>query len=281
MQLEAWTWRGLEVLAIVAVAVVIQLLVRHTAMAAIRRLIERRATARSDAEKGEIEQRVATLQSLTVRVSALLIAAIALLMVLAQVGIQIAPALAGLGVVGIAVGFGAQKLFQDWLAGIFIVVENQYSVGDVVTVAGVSGLVEDISLRRTLLRDLGGTLHTVPNGQIAVASNLTADWSRVNLDVEVAYDTDIGKATSIIDQIGQDLVDDPEWGLRVLEAPSVLRVSELGASGVTLKVLGKVPAAEQWGVAGELRRRILAKFASEGIEIPFPHRVVISRSDGD
>jgi moderate conductance mechanosensitive channel len=281
MQLEDWVVTALAVVGIVVGALVIQVLIRQTASPAIRRLIERRARERDDVGKGEIEQRVVTLQQLTIRVSGIFLASVALLMILATVGIEIAPALAGLGVVGIAVGFGAQKIFRDWLAGIFIVVENQYSVGDVVSIAGVSGMVEDISLRRTLLRDLAGTVHTVPNGDITVASNMTADWSRVNLDVEVAYDTDIGRASSLIDRIGQDLVDDPEWGPRLMEAPSVLRVDNLGDSGVTLKVLGRVQPAEQWGVAGELRKRILATFNAEGIEIPFPHRVVMTRTDGD
>ena len=281
MQLEDWALRALAVLGIVVGALVIQVIVRRSAQPAIRRLIERRAHERDDVGKGELEQRVVTLQQLTVRVSGLLIGSIALLMILDKVGIAITPALAGLGVVGIAVGFGAQKIFQDWLAGIFIVVENQYSVGDVVTIAGVSGLVEDISLRRTLLRDLAGTLHTVPNGQVAVASNLTADWSRVNLDVEVAYDTDMEKATSIIDGIGRELMDDAEWGPRLMEAPAVLRIDALGDSGVTLKVLGRVQPAEQWGVTGELRKRILAAFNAERIEIPFPHRVVMTRAGED
>lgn len=268
-------------LGIVVGALLIQVIVRRSARPAIRRVIERRAHERDDVGKAELEQRVLTLQQLTVRVSGLLIGSVALLMILDKVGIAITPALAGLGVVGIAVGFGAQKIFQDWLAGIFIVVENQYSVGDVVTIAGVSGLVEDISLRRTLLRDLAGTLHTVPNGEITVASNLTADWSRVNLDVEVAYDTDMAKATSIIDDIGRELVDDAEWGPRLMEAPAVLRIDALGDSGVTLKVLGRVQPAEQWGVTGELRKRILAAFNAEGIEIPFPHRVVLTRAGED
>ena len=281
MQLENLTSRVVAVLAIVLGAMLLQLILRRTASPGIRRVIERRARERDDIGKGEIEQRVLTLQQLTVRVSGIFIASIALLMILSEVGVEIAPALAGLGVVGIAVGFGAQKIFRDWLAGIFVVVENQYSVGDVVTIAGVSGLVEDISLRRTLLRDLAGTLHTVPNGEITVASNLTADWSRVNLDVEVSYDTDMEKATSIIDDIGRQLVDDAEWGPRLMEAPTVLRIDALGDSGVTLKVLGRVQPAEQWGVTGELRKRILAAFNAEGIEIPFPHRVVLTRAGED
>jgi small conductance mechanosensitive channel len=169
---------------------------------------------------------------------------------------------------------------RDWLAGIFVVLENQYNQGDVVRIAGVEGVVEDFSLRRTTLRDLDGTVHTVPNGQIIVASNLTRLWARVNLDVSVAYDTEIDRATAIINRVGEELHADAEWGPRLLEAPRVIRVSSLADSAVTLKVLGQVQAAQQWAVAGELRKRILAAFVRERIEIPFPHRVIVNRSEG-
>jgi small conductance mechanosensitive channel len=205
------------------------------------------------------------------------VAVIAGLMILNLFGIDIGPAIAGLGVAGIAVGLGAQTLVKDWLSGIFIVLENQYSQGDVIRIAGVDGVVEDFSLRRTTLRDLDGTVHTVPNGAITVASNMTRLWARVNLDIGVAYDTDIDRATAIINRVGEELHDDEEWGPRLLEAPKVVRVNALADSAVTLKVLGQVRAAEQWSVAGELRKRVLAAFARDGVEIPFPHRVVVSR----
>jgi small conductance mechanosensitive channel len=227
-----------------------------------------------------LERRMKTLETLADRLAAVVIAVIALLMILSQFHVDIGPAIAGLGVVGIAVGFGAQTLVRDWLAGIFIVIENQYSVGDVVSIAGVGGAVEGFSLRRTILRDLDGTVHSVPNGQIAVASNMTRGWARVNLDVSVAYDTDVDRATSVIERIGEEMKADPDWGEKITEAPTVLRVNALGESSVDLKVLGKVLPAQQWAVTGELRRRILAEFAREGIEIPFPHRVVISRNEG-
>jgi small conductance mechanosensitive channel len=274
---------ALRILAIVTVAVISQLAVRRGVLLAIRHLLARRAAEREQTpgSRAGLDQRVLTLQRLTVRVSGVIIATIATLMVLDEIGIEIAPALAGLGVVGIAVGFGAQAIFHDWLAGIFIITENQYSIGDVVTIVGVTGRVEDVSLRRTLVRDLNGTLHSVPNGQITVASNLTSDWSQVNLDVSVAYDTDIRRVTAVLNRIGTELAADPEWGARLIEPPSVLRVDDLGDSAVTLKITGRVHPGEQWSVSGELRARILAAFAAEGIEIPFPHRVVMTRRAGD
>ena len=227
----------------------------------------------------ELERRVSTLQRLATRSVGVAIGVVAMLMALDELGLDTGPAIASLGVVGIAVGLGAQSLIKDWLAGIFVVLENQYNDGDVVRIAGVSGVVEDFSLRRTTLRDLDGTVHTVPNGQIVVASNLTRTWARVNLDVAVAHGTDIDEATTVINDVGRQLVEDPEWGPRLLEAPSVVRVNALDDVGVTLKVLGQVRAAEQWSVAGELRKRILAAFAGRGIRIPTSQRIVLSGPD--
>jgi moderate conductance mechanosensitive channel len=280
MHFDPWVDSALSIAVIVAVAAAAQFAVRRGIRAGVRQLLERRAGERelTDAARAGLEQRAVTLQRLAVRVSGGIIVAIAGLMVLDKLGIEIGPALAGLGVVGIAVGFGAQAIFHDWLSGIFIIVENQYSIGDVVKVAGVAGVVEDISLRRTLLRDLNGTLHSVPNGQIGVASNLTSEWAQVNLDVPVAYDTDIPHVTEVLDRIGRELEADPAWAPKLVEPPSVLRVDDLGDSAVSLKILGKVHAGDQWAVTGELRSRILATFRAEGIEIPFPQRVVTTRS---
>jgi small conductance mechanosensitive channel len=280
MQLEPWLEVALKVAGIVVVALVAIWAVRLAIGAAVRHLLERRSETEGPLTASDLERRVNTLQRLAVRITAGLIGLVALLMILDQFDISIGPAVAGLGVAGIAVGFGAQTLIRDWLAGVFVILENQYSAGDVVRISGVEGVVEDFSLRRTTLRDLDGTVHTVPNGSIVVASNLTRGWARVNMDIQVAYDTDIDRATAVIDSVGRSLTDDPAWRDRVIEAPSVQRVSALGDSAVSLKVLGQVPPAEQWAVAGELRKRILAAFAAEGIEIPFPHQVMVTRERG-
>ena len=269
----------LKIALIVLAALVAYLVVRIGVRIGIRHLVERRDDEESTAvlPPAELERRVNTIGRLVVRIAGVAISVIAGLMALRLFGIDIGPAVAGLGVVGIAVGFGAQTLVRDWLAGVFIVLENQYSQGDVIRIAGVDGVVEDFSLRRTTLRDLDGTVHTVPNGQIIVASNMTRVWARVNLDINVAYDTDLNRAGELIDRVGEDLRADPEWGPRLLEAPKVVRVEALADSSVKLKVLGQVRAAEQWAVGGELRKRILASFTAAGITIPFPHQVVVTR----
>ena len=270
----------LRVALIAVVAAVAYAFVRVAVRVSMEGLLERRAVEADGAAEPpmEVERRVRTIGRLVIRIAGAVIVVIAVLMALGEFDVDIGPAVAGLGVVGIAVGFGAQTLIRDWLAGIFVVLENQYSEGDVVRIGGVEGVVESFGLRRTTLRDLDGTVHTVPNGQITVASNLTRVWARVNLDISVAYDTDIDRATDIINRVGDDLEADAEWGARLLEAPKVVRVNALGDSAVTLKVLGQVRAAEQWAVAGELRKRILAAFGRGGVEIPFPHQVIVTRA---
>jgi small conductance mechanosensitive channel len=265
----------LSVAAIVVVAILGVWAVRLAIGAAVRHMLERRAQD-GQLTADDLERRMKTLQRLAVRIAAAVIGVVALLMILDEFDISIGPAIAGLGVVGIAVGFGAQTLIRDWLAGVFIILENQYSAGDVVRISGVDGVVEDFSLRRTTLRDLDGTVHTVPNGSIVVASNMTRGWARVNLDISVAYDTDIDRAAALIDEVGRSLTTDERWKDRVIEAPSVQRVNALEDSSVSLKVLGEVRPAEQWAVAGELRKRILAAFAAEGIAVPYPRQVMVS-----
>jgi small conductance mechanosensitive channel len=225
----------------------------------------------------EVARRRGTIETLGSRVIQAFIVVIAVLMILSSVNLDVGPAVAGLGVVGIAVGFGAQALVRDYFNGVLILLENQFSIGDVVTIAGVTGTVEDLTLRRTTLRDLDGVVHTVPNGEIKVASNRTRTWARINQDVTVAYGTDIDRATRVVDAVGRELADDPAWKGRVLEPPHVDRVEALAEYGVTLKILGSVFAVDQWAASGELRKRLLAAFAANGIEIPRPQRVILAR----
>lgn len=267
--LPNWIAVALQVALIVIAALAVYLVLRKAVELAVRGFLERR-TAEAGAEgipPLELERRMRTVSGLALRIGGGILFVIAALMVLATFDVEIGPAVAGLGVVGIAVGLGAQTLIRDWLNGIFIVLENQFSEGDVVRIAGVDGVVESFSLRRTTLRDIDGTVHTVPNGQIAVASNMTRQWARVNLDIAIAADANVQRATTLIDGVGEELKEDPEWGRRLVEAPAVRRVEALGGGTITLKVLGQVRAAEQWAVAGELRKRILAALSAAKIEI--------------
>lgn len=257
----------LAIVLIVAVGLASFLVVRHAVRVVAGRFLAARPTddpalAISGAER---VKRVETISRLVVRVAAVVIVLVVGLMSLSQVGIDIGPAIAGVGVAGIAISLGTQTFVRDVVAGIFILAENQFSRGDIVRIGGVEGVVEEFGLRRTVLRDLDGTVHHVPNGQIVVASNLTRVWARINLDVAVARDANLDEASRLLDVVGAAMAADPEWGDRILEAPGVLRVEAMGEHAVTLKVLGMVRAADQWSVAGEFRRRTLAALDEAGI----------------
>jgi small-conductance mechanosensitive channel len=270
------------ILLVVAIALVLVRVSRIFIRGVVKALMDREATEGTAQELSAVEltKRMGTLDDLAGNVIRFFIVVIAGLMILRSFDLDIGPAIAGLGIVGVAVGFGAQHLVRDYLNGALILIENQFSKGDVIRIAGVSGTVEDFSLRRTTLRDLDGVVHTVPNGEILVASNLTRTWARINQDVVVAYGTDIDSATTVVDEVGKAMADDPDWRRRVLEAPRVDRVAALGEYGVTLKILGTVRAPDQWAAAGELRKRLLAAFKEHGIEIPRPQRVVLAREGG-
>jgi moderate conductance mechanosensitive channel len=269
----------LPVLLILVVAVLAIRLASLFVHGIVKALLDREATEGTAQELSavELKKRMDTLDDLGARVIQAFIVAIAALMILGKLGLDIGPAVAGLGVIGIAVGFGAQTLVRDYLNGALILVENQFSIGDVVRLAGVAGTVEDFNLRRTTVRDLDGVVHTIPNGEIKVASNLTRTWARINQDITVAYGTDIDKAIEVVDKVGRELQEDPVWKRRVLEPPRVERVEALGEYGVTLKILGSVRAPDQWAASGEFRKRLLAALEANGIEIPRPQRVILSR----
>jgi small-conductance mechanosensitive channel len=264
----------LQIALIALAALVGFLVVRAGVGISVRHLLERRReeTGTGTLPQAELERRVRTIGTLVVRVAGAVLAIIAVLMTLDLFGIDIGPAVAGLGVVGIALGFGAQTLVRDWLAGIFIVLENQFSAGDMVRLVGVEGVVEDFSLRRTTLRDLDGTLHVVPNGQIIVASNLARLWAFVSLDIGIASDADLDRARSVVGEVGEELKADADWGSRLLAPPQVVRV---GASPGAVRVQVQVRAADQKTIADELRRRILAAFDRAGVEVLDPDRVVV------
>jgi small conductance mechanosensitive channel len=272
---------GEQVVPVVLIVIVAFLFLRMSRLfihGVFKTLMDREATEGTAQELSavEVQKRIETLDALGANVLRFFIVVIAGLMVLGRFGIDIGPAVAGLGVVGVAVGFGAQHLVRDYLNGSLILIENQFSRGDVVRIAGVSGTVEDFSLRRTTLRDLDGLVHTVPNGEIAVATNLTRVWARINLDVMVAFATDIDRAMQVVDRVGAEMAGDPAWKRRLLESPRVERVEAIGEFGITLKILGTVRAPDRWAAAGELRKRLLVAFREHGIDIPRPQRVVLA-----
>lgn len=197
--------------------------------------------------------------------------------VLSAIGINTTALLAGVSIASIAVGFGAQYLVKDYISGLLILMENQYRVGDDVQIGGVSGTVEDMSLRSTVIRDTSGAVHYVPNGEVRIASNRSKDFARLNLAIGVAYSTDLTKAMKIIDRVGQELAMDELWKDDILDPPYAVRLNDFTDSAVVLKVGGKTRPMRQWAVQGELRLRLKQAFDAEGIEMPFPQLVVHSR----
>ncbi len=245
------------------------------ATAAIPKVIREAVTrSRGDQTDEEVNKRADTLSGVLVASLQAVIIAVVVFMMLSEIGLNISPIIAGVGVVGIAIGFGAQSLVKDLIAGLFIILENQYRKGDVVKIADTSGLVEEINLRRTLLRDMDGVVHSVPNGEIRVASNYTKEWSRVNMNISVSYDTDLKHAIEVINRVGKELAEDPDWMGAILTPPRALRVDNLGDSGIDIKILGETKPMRQWDVMGELRLRLKKAFDVEGIDIPYPHTKV-------
>jgi small-conductance mechanosensitive channel len=259
---------GPRILLIIVVSVVLYYLLRHFVPIMVKRTVSRTMAGKP---KTTIKKRCDTLSNVFIETGMVVVGVIATFMIVSELGINIAPALAGLGIAGIAVGFGAQSLVKDVFNGTLILLENQYGIGDVVRVAGIDGLVEDVTLRRTVLRDLDGIVHSIPNSEIGVASNYTKEWSRVNMNISVGYGEDLDHVIQVINRVGKELAKDPDWEARILKAPEVLRVDEFGDSGIDIKILGETKPLAQWDVMGELRLRLKKVFDKEDIEIPWPH----------
>ena len=194
--------------------------------------------------------------------------------ILSEIGIDIKPLLASIGIIGLAVSFGAQNLVRDYITGFFILLENQYRVGDVIKISDVGGIVEKITFRVTILRDIEGIVHTIPNGTIQRVSNMTYSWSRAKLDIGVAYKENIDHVISVLNNLSKEFYEDPELQKSLKEEPQVVGVEEFGESQVTVRVLIKTVPMKQWDIAREFRRRVKNRFDKENIEIPFPHRTV-------
>jgi small-conductance mechanosensitive channel len=225
----------------------------------------------------EQAQRARTLTRVIYSTALVAMAIIAGLMILRELGLDITPLIAGASVAGVALGLGAQTLIRDVIGGFFILLEDQFAVGDSIQVGNIGGAVEKMTLRATFLRDLEGTLHVIPNGEIRIVSNLTKNWSRAMVDLGVAYEEDIGRVMAALGKIGHDLYQDEEFAPLLLEEPTVTGVEALGDWAVTVRIMAKTKPGKQWQVARELRRRIKESFEREGIEMPYPRQEVLMR----
>jgi small conductance mechanosensitive channel len=237
-------------------------------------LIESNLTPRASANGVEINARTVTLLTVARKALAIVLTVVSALMVLSQLGLNIAPLLAGAGVLGLAIGFGSQKLVQDVITGIFILLEDQMAVGDVVDLGGLAGVVEAVSIRTVKLRDVSGTVHTIPFSAISTVSNKTKDYSYYVMDIGIGYRENVDEVMETLRTIGADLQKDLEYGPKILEPLDILGVDAFANSAVVIKARIKTIPTKQWWVGREFNRRMKYKFDELDIEIPFPHQTI-------
>ncbi len=219
----------------------------------------------------EAKKRANTLASVVRHLATVVILVVAFITVLGQVGVEIGPVLAAAGIAGLAVGFGAQSLVKDVINGFFILLEDQIRVGDVIQVAGKGGVVEKVNLKMTILRDLAGNVHYVPNGSIDLVTNMTKDYSRYVFDIGVAYREDIDEVIQIIQEVDEQLRNDPRFGPDILEPMEIMGLDQFADSALVIKARTKTKPIKQWRVAREFNRLLKKRFDEKNIEIPFPH----------
>ena len=279
----------------VAVVLVLAFLIRWLLHRAISRIVKRAVATPTvpEALRGRFidttpaiaserrRQRAETVGSVLKSFASIVVFGIAFAMVLSEFEIDLGPAIAGAGIIGVALGFGAQNLVKDFLNGIFMILEDQYGVGDAVDVGEATGIVESVGLRTTRLRSVDGTVWHVRNGEVLRVGNMSQGWSRALIDVSVAYGSDVDHASEVIKRVADDVWHGDRVGEFVLDEPEVWGVEQLGADGIAIRLVVKTAPLEQWKVARELRRRLKEAFDEEGIEIPFPQRALWIRSDPD
>jgi len=290
--------RPLKVAVILIGAVVVNRLVKRAIDRLVSRLVESRTREEGEAEvessarlarlgrraRGKLQkihdqaersrQRFVTLGTVLRGLAGVAVYAVAFMVALGELGLNLGPLIAGAGIVGLAIGFGAQSLVSDFIAGIFIIIEDQYGVGDYVDVGAASGTVEKVGLRTTTLRDVNGTMWTIPNGEIRRVGNSSQLWARTVLDVDVAYDTDIDLAASVIKEVADEVWRENLESTTIIEEPEIWGVQSFGADAISIRLAVKTEPGEQWATGRLIRARLKKAFDANGIEIPFPQRTV-------
>ena len=290
--------RPLKVVVILVGALIVNRLVKRAIDRMVNRLVETRTQEQTEAEDTasatfirlgrrarskltriheqaeRSRQRAMTLGAVLRSLAGFSVYALAFMVALGELGLDLGPLIAGAGIVGLAIGFGAQSLVADFIAGIFIIIEDQYGVGDYVDVGAASGTVEKVTLRTTVLRDVNGALWVVPNGEIRRVGNSSQLWARTVLDVDVAYDTDIDLAASVIKQVADDVWREEIESATIIEEPEIWGVQNFGADAISIRLAVKTEPGEQWATGRLIRARLKKAFDTNGIEIPFPQRTV-------
>ncbi|MCF8218845.1 MAG: mechanosensitive ion channel family protein [Bacteroidales bacterium] len=240
----------------------------------LKKSILRRSEKVSQSEKRESEKRVETLASIIYGLVRIILWVIFIMILLQKFGINIAPIIAGAGIIGLAVGFGAQELVRDFISGFFVILEDHMRTGDVAIINGTGGLVEKMEFRTTTLRDFSGVVHVFQNGKISSISNMTKDWSAMVFDVGVAYKEDPQQVMDIMKRVGDELYNDPEYSEYIIEPIEVFGLDKFADSALVIKARLKTIPIQQWMVGREFRKRLKKAFDQNNIEIPFPHTTV-------
>jgi len=270
----AWSVSELPSILILIVVLIATLRVVKFAVKRLKKFLINRANRNEEEDNTETEKRVNTLMGILHGLGRVVIWTLFLMILLNKLGINIGPLLAGAGILGLAIGFGAQELVRDMITGFFILLENQIRTGDVAIINGTGGLVEKIELRTVTLRDFSGVVHIFQNGKIDTLSNMTKEWSAMVFDIGVAYKENTDTVMEVIREVGNKLQEDEVYGPKIIEPIEVFGVDQFGDSAVVIKARIKTRPIEQWNVGREFRRRLKHAFDERNIEIPFPHTTV-------
>jgi moderate conductance mechanosensitive channel len=240
----------------------------------LKKVLVYRAEKSPNVDTSEASKRITTLTSIIYKVFIIILIGVFFMLILEKVGVNIGPILASVGIIGLAVGFGAQELVRDFISGFFILLENQIREGDVAVINGTGGLVESIDLRTITLRDVSGVVHIFQNGKINSLSNMTKEWSAIVLDIGVAYKEDVDRVMKLMKQVGDELQQDPVYGPDIIEEMEISGLNEFADSALIIRGRIKTKPIKQWGIGREYRRRLKILFDKENVEIPFPHTTV-------
>ncbi|MEO5700153.1 MAG: mechanosensitive ion channel domain-containing protein [Casimicrobiaceae bacterium] len=270
-------WSGPAVIAVRVVLIAVFAWIAAAVLGRMIRTLRQRIVRRLD--EPEQVKRAETIGRVLRYIVTVVISLVASVLILSELGVAIAPILGAAGVVGLAIGFGAQSLVKDYFTGFFLVLENQLTTGDVVEIGGKSGLVEDVNLRFVRLRDYHGNVHYVPNGQISTVTNMSRGFAQSVIDVGIAYREDVDAVFEVMRAVGRDMQADPVFGLKIRGELEIAGVQSWADSAVELRCRFKVAPLEQWGVRREFLRRLKKAFDAQNIEIPFPHLTVYAGID--
>ncbi|WP_075589825.1 mechanosensitive ion channel family protein [Labilibacter marinus] len=273
-KVQKWFIVELPVIIVLLIAVVIAIKLTKVTIKRLKKTLISRADRNKYVDTLEAEKRINTLTGILYGSIKVVLIAIVIMIILQKVGVNIGPILASAGIIGLAVGFGAQELVRDVISGFFILLENQIRTGDVGIINGTGGLVEKIELRTITLRDFAGVVHVFQNGKINTLSNMTKEWSAMVFDIGVAYKEDVDKVMDIMRDTGKELQEDAELGGKIIEPIEILGLDKFADSALVIKARLKTKPIAQWEIGREYRRRLKVAFDKHNIEIPFPHTTV-------